>query len=255
LLRPARLGVLLAAALWLTGCATSSEPDPLQLQVEDMDSRLARIDRVVDSQGLVQMSQQLDSLQQQVRSLQGRIDELQNENETLRKQQRDLYADLESRLNGIAAASANAAAAAYSPGSGAADAQLAASASGDEQARYDAAFNALKNREYAAAVDGFRTLAAAYPNGALADNTQYWLGEAYYVTQEYDHAAATFQRVVTTWPDSRKAPDALLKLGYTQIEQKQVAAGKQTLQQVLSRYPDSDAAKLAAERLVTLPAG
>ncbi len=40
----------------------------------------------------------------------------------------------------------------------------------------------------------------------LADNTQYWLGEAYHVTQDYAQAAATFQRVLTCWPNARKAP-------------------------------------------------
>ncbi len=73
----------------------------------------------------------------------------------------------------------------------------------------------LKARDYGAAVEKFPSLASAFPNGQLADNTQYWLGEAYYVTQEYDHAAAAFQRVLANWPNSRKAPDALLKLGYT----------------------------------------
>ncbi len=69
-------------------------------------------------------------------------------------------------------------------------------------------------------------LPLAYPNGALADNTQYWLGEAYLITQEYDHAAAA---VPAVWPELaglRKAPDALLKVGYTQQEQGKSAYGK-----------------------------
>ena len=109
-------------------------------------------------------------------------------------------------------------------------------------------------RNYPAAVEGFRSLSAAHPAGKLADNTQYWLGEVYYVTQQYDLAAAAFQRVLTAFPESRKLPDALLKLGYTQIEQGKQAAGRASLQQLVTRYPDSEAAKLAAERLRRLPA-
>lgn len=124
---------------------------------------------------------------------------------------------------------------------------------GDEQTLYDRALEQLRARDYGAAAESFRSLAAAFPNGQLADNTQYWLGETYYVTQEYDHAVAAFQRVLSNWPASRKAPDALLKLGYTQLEQGKAEAGRATLQQVVSRYPDTEAARLAAERIAKLP--
>jgi tol-pal system protein YbgF len=227
------------SGLLLSACATEPAEDPVQVRLEDLDSRVGRIDRIVSNQSLVQMAQRLDSLQVELRTLRGRVDELQNENATLKREQRDLYADLDKRLS----------AAPVAPPAGVEQAPAA----GDEQSQYNKAFDALKARNYPAAVDGFRALAAAFPNGQLADNTQYWLGEAYYVTQEYDHAAAAFQRVLTTWPNSRKVPDALLKLGYTQIEQNKVALGRSSLQQVVARFPDSDAARLATDRLKKLP--
>jgi len=235
---------VVAAAVLLSGCALTPEEDPVQVRLADLDSRVGRIDRIVSNQSLVQMAQRVDGLQEEVRGLRGRIDELQNENAKLRKEQRDLYTDLDKRLKDAAAAATTAATA--SP-------QMASAAGGDEQTLYNRAFDQLKARDYAAAVEGFRSLAVAYPNGALADNTQYWLGEAYYVTQEYDHATAAFQRVLSSWPNSRKAPDALLKLGYTQAEQGKLPAARVTLQQVVSKYPDSDSARLAADRLAKLP--
>lgn len=243
----ARFAALLLPALLAAGCVTAPEEDPVLTRLEDLDSRVGRIDRVVSNQSLVQLAQQVESLQNDVRSLRGRVEELQNENTTLRREQRDLYADLEKRLQAatVAPPPADYPAAGGAPGA----------TPGDEQARYDRAFAELRNRNYAVAVEEFRALASAYPNGQLADNTQYWLGEAYYVTQEYDHAAAAFQRVLTAWPDSRKAPDAMLKLGYTQIEQKKLAEGRATLEQLVARYPDADAARLARERLQKLPAG
>jgi tol-pal system protein YbgF len=174
-----------------------------------------------------------------VRTLRGRIEELQNENVTLRKEQRDLYADLDKRLATQPPAAPSAAA--------------GSNAGGDEQALYTRAFDQLKARNYPAAIEGFRRLASAFPAGQLADNTQYWLGEAYYVSQDYDRATAAFQRVLSAWPDSRKAPDALLKLGYTQMEQGKLAAGRGSLQQVVNRYPGTEAARLAAERLAKIP--
>ncbi|HMA11221.1 MAG TPA: tol-pal system protein YbgF [Steroidobacteraceae bacterium] len=239
-----RLRALLAscAVLALAGCATTPEQDPVQVRLDDLDARVGRIDRIVSNQSLMQMAQRVDSLQEELRTLRGRVEELQNDNAVLRKQQRDLYADLDKRLTDAAAAAA-ASAAASGP----------AAPEADEQALYNRALEQLRARNYAAAVDGFRTLAAGHPNGQMADNTQYWLGEAYYVTAEYDQAAAAFQRVLSGWPNSRKAPDALLKLGYTQIEQNKLAAARATLQQVAGRYPDTDAARLATERLNKLP--
>ncbi len=224
--------------LVLAGCATTPEVDPVQLRLDDLDARVGRIDRIVSNNSLVQLSQQLEAQQQELRQLRGRIEELQNENAKLRQEQRDLYGDLDRRLN-----EARAVAATAPPPANPAD----------EQALYDRALEQLRSRDYAGAADSLRSLAASYPDGALADNTQYWLGEAYYVTQEFDHAAVAFQRVLTDWPDSRKAPDALLKLAYTQLEQGNAAAGRANLQQVIEKYPGTDAARLATERLAKLP--
>jgi tol-pal system protein YbgF len=205
------------ALVALGGCATTPEEDPVQIRLNDLDSRVGRIDRIVSNQSLMQMAQRVDSLQEEVRTLRGRIEELQNDNTVLKKQQRDLYADLDKRLTDAAAAPApNPAAPA--PGTPATD----------ELGLYNRALEQLRARNYPAAVDGFRALASSHPNGQMADNTQYWLGEAYYVTAEYDQAAAAFQRVLSGWPNSRKAPDAMLKLGFTQIEQSKLAADRLT---------------------------
>ncbi|MDQ2641042.1 MAG: tol-pal system protein YbgF [Pseudomonadota bacterium] len=224
--------------LVLAGCATTPEVDPVQLRLDDLDARVGRIDRIVANNSLVQLSQQIEAQQQELRQLRGRIEELQNDNAKLRQEQRDLYGDLDRRLN-----EAKAVAATAPPPANPAD----------EQSMYDRALEQLRARDYAGAVDSLRSLAAAYPNGAMADNTQYWLGEAYYVTQEFDHAAAAFQRVLTDFPNSRKAPDALLKLAYTQLEQGNAAAGRANLQQVIDKYPGTESARLATDRLSKLP--
>ena len=224
--------------LVLAGCATTPEVDPVQLRLDDLDARVGRIDRIVSNNSLVQLSQQIEAQQQELRQLRGRLEELQNENAKLRQEQRDLYGDLDRRLN-----EARAVAATAPPPANPAD----------EQVLYDRALELLRGRDYAGAADSLRSLAAAYPNGALADNTQYWLGEAYYSLQDYEQAGAAFQGVITNWPNSRKVPDALMMLGSTQSKQNRVPAARATLQQVITKYPESDAAKKAAERLAELP--
>jgi tol-pal system protein YbgF len=231
----------------LAGCSlTRSGEDPVQVRLNDLDARLTKIERIMSNQSLLDMAQHLDAVQAEVRTLRGQVDQLQNGSEAMRKQQRDLYADLERRMaeRGAAASVAGAGAPSGAPGGGAAT---------TEQGAYVQAFEALKNANYAAAITGFKQYLASYPTSDLADNAQYWLGEAYYVTRDYDNAAAAFRAVGERWPNSRKAPDALLKLGFTQYELKQRAEARATLTQVMQRYPGSEAARLAAERLKRLP--
>jgi tol-pal system protein YbgF len=123
-----------------------------------------------------------------------------------------------------------------------------------EQAVYNQAFDALKAGSYSVAITGFKDFMAHYPASPLAENAQYWLGEAYYVNHDYDPAANAFRTVLKKWPNSRKAPDALLKLGFTQYAQAQYPAARATLTDVTRRFPGSDAAKLATERLRKIPA-
>ena len=123
----------------------------------------------------------------------------------------------------------------------------------EEQTVYAQSFDALKAGSYSVAITGFKGFLSSYPSSPLAENAQYWLGEAYYVTRDFDSATGAFRNVLQKYPNSRKVPDALLKLGYAQLEQKKVGEGRATLQQVVQKYPGTDAAKLAAERLQRAP--
>ncbi len=251
---PAVLAALVMLAL-LAGCATSpSEDDPAQLKVNDLEARVGRLERSNANQ--VALAQHQDEVQATLRELQGRIEELEHSNEALAKQQRDLYADLDKRLGGGGAGAAGVAAgaAAGSAGSAQPEAGAAAGPSSTEQAVYAQAFDALKAGSYSIAITGFKDFLGTYPTSSLAENAQYWLGEAYYVNHDYDAAGGAFRSVLKKWPDSNKAPDALLKLGYTQFAQKQFPAAKATLTEVTRKYPGTDAARLAAERLKRIPA-
>ena len=243
-----QLSAALLMSLVLAGCSlTPDKEDPVQLKLNDLDGRVGRIERVVSNQSLLDMTQRLDAAQADLRTLRGRVEELENTNESLRKQQRDLYADLDKRVSSMSSGGGGAPGSLPSGG-----APVAGGSAGGEQGAYNQAFDALKSSNFPTAISGFRSFLSTYPTSALADNAQYWLGEAYYVTRDYGNATTAFERVLAGWPSSRKAPDALLKLGYTQVEQKRVDAARVTLQQVVTRFPGTDAARLAADRLQKL---
>ena len=247
---------VLAAALG-AGCATTPEEDAvLQAKLNDLDARIGRLERA--NQGQVEQAQRQEVQQTEVRELRGHLDQLEHDNAALRKQQHDLYADLDARVKALSAPGAAGggagAAGAAAGGAAAGDAPAGGAPSSTEQAVYSQSFDALRAGSYSTAITGFRDFLKNYPQSQLAENAQYWLGEAYYVNHDYDSAAEAFRTVLKKYPDAHKAPDALLKLGYTQFEQKQYGAARSTLNSVTQKYPGTDTAKLAAEKLKRIPA-
>ncbi|MDB6014397.1 MAG: hypothetical protein JWL65_6647 [Gammaproteobacteria bacterium] len=270
--QPCVVFVVAVVAALGAGCASApAADDPIQLKLNDIDARVTRIERIISNQSLVELAQHLDQVQADVRQLRGRVEELEYNSEAMHKQQRDLYSDLDKRIAALGGGSSGAAGAGGGAGSaaGSSSPQSAGSAgsptgaagsgadsggSSEEQTVYAQSFDALKAGSYSVAITGFKSFLSSYPASPLAENAQYWLGEAFYVTRDFDSATGAFRNVLQKWPDSRKAPDALLKLGYTQLEQKKTGEGRATLSQVVQKYPGTDAAKHAAERLQHTPA-
>ena len=77
---------------------------------------------------------------------------------------------------------------------------------------YETAFSQLRAGDYLKAEKSFREFLGAYPNDALYGNAQYWLGETYYVRNNFEQAARTFAQGYQRDPKGAKAADNLLKL-------------------------------------------
>jgi len=121
-----------------------------------------------------------------------------------------------------------------------------------EQGAYDIAFDALREGRYAESARRFSAFLEQYPQGELADNATYWLGESYYVTQNYQIALDTFRSLLAAYPQSAKTQDAMLKVGYCLYELKQWTEAEAALNDVVARYPGSTVARLAQGRLRAL---
>jgi tol-pal system protein YbgF len=256
--------------LVLSGCASTPEEDPvLQSKLTDLDTRLARIERVVSNNSLLQISNEMGDLRADLRAMRNDVDQLNHSFDANRKREQDLYADLDQRLRALesrsgagSGAGRNGVSGTGSAGGGA-PAGAAGSAGGDvvaggdggpgretgDSAAYQAAFTLLKNSQYDQAIAAFQQFVTTYPDSSLADNAHYWLGEAYYVNKDFTGALAAFQLVIDKYPQSRKVPDAMLKVGYCDYELKQWQAAKDVLSRLTANYPDTPAAHLAQQRL------
>ncbi len=245
---------------------------PAFAQKLSLAERVAQLEQESASRGSssgqanVELLNRLTQLQSEVQALRNQVEQLQNDNEQIKQRAREQYVDLDARLQKLEGgapgamagpppsvappAMAPAAAPALAPTS--AGPSVSAPPAADEQSAYGQAFDALKRGDYVSSARGFQSFLRDYPNAALAPNAWYWLGESYYVTQNYPVAQKAFEALLGQFPGSGKAPDALLKKGYCQIEMNQVEAGRNTLNQVIDQYPDTDAARLAQSRLRTL---
>ncbi len=240
---------LLALAVLGGGCQlVPPEEDPTHLKQVELDNRLTRVERVVDNQGLMNLMSQIDSLQKENRALRNDVETLRNSVEQGGERQRQLYLDLDQRLQALEKRGAVAAPAAAAAGG----ATAAAVAAGDDRASYQAAFDLLKQGRYEQGTQAFRQFLASYPQSSLADNGQYWLAESLYVAQKYKEALPEFEAVLSKYPQSRKTPDALLKVGYCNYELKRYDAARKALTSVVQGYGDTTAARLASQRLQTM---
>jgi tol-pal system protein YbgF len=250
------------AAIVASGCSTlSPTEDPVALRLTDMEARLIRIERVVENQSLVELSSEIERLRSETTALRGELETLRFETENSDSRQRELYVDVDRRLQSIESTPRAFEPASSSPGFGApaaaaagaaAGAAVAARPTGSDEQNYQAAFDLISARKYEEAGAAFQTFLTQFATSPLADNAQYWLAETHYVRGQFAEALPEFRKVLEQYPQSAKLPDALLKVGYCQIELGDRNAARTSLQEVMRQFPDTTAARLASQRLSSL---
>jgi len=229
----------------------------------------ARTGTTATNRSMVEMFGRLNQLQNELRQVRGDMEVINHELRGIKKRQRELYLDIDRRLSDLEAGSvrkdgslpandqaeqptpANVAGGTSSGGQ-APDTTQTLPPSREEKDAYRSAFNLLKEGRYNQSIKAFAGFLAQYPGSTYADNAQYWLGEANYVSRKYPAAVTEFNKVLTAFPNSSKVADAMLKLGFTHYELKEWAKAREILTAVVQKYPDSSAAKLADTRLQRL---
>jgi tol-pal system protein YbgF len=246
----------------------------IKTQQQTVDTRVGRLEEALKSQALLDLFAQIESLKAEVSRLRGQIEVLNNNVENSAKRQRDLYADLDSRIarieqhaggpaaaapptppavvNAPAPAPANATPSAPVAASQPAAAQVSAPVSGDAGAdarNYEAAQAQRRIGNYQGAIVAFQNFIKQYPKSNLAPRAQYWIGESYYAEKRFREAIFEFKKVIDQFPKSEKAPDALLKIAFSFDALGQADLARPFLDEVQQAYPKSNAAKIAKDRI------
>lgn len=202
---------------------------------------------------ITELTLQIDELRRENRELRGETERLGYQIEQLKRQQRDIYLDVDQRLGALAGDApagqgmSVGSATLVEPAAGAASTADRAAI----EAEYQAAYALLDpgTARYADAAAAFAAFVASHPDDPLADNAQYWLGEAHYVSQDNRAARAAFEALVERYPASAKVPGALFKIGRIQQAGGDRAGARASYQRVLDEHPESSAAGLARQQL------
>lgn len=273
---PHLVGFVLVAALAASACTPMVRPkgeeplSPEEIRLRGIETRVGELNKRV----LGVENKEETKLQDDLRALRGEVERLRYDLDGHSRQSKDLYSDLDRRLQRLEAAPSATvppyAAAAPSFDNGVIQPPLSgmpaqapvapplsmesrppttAGGAADEETAYLKAFDALKAGKYDSAITGFRAMLEKWPQGNFSDNAWYWMGESYYVKQQYRASLDAFNAMVERFPASPKVPDALFKAGLSQWSLKDTDAAKTAWRRVVKDYPNSNAAGLARQRL------
>lgn len=256
-------GLLVLALLVIVSPAAGTGPAvaaPLLQEIEALQRELARLRQELSdpSQAAATLPSgagadaqiRMQQLESRVAELTGRVEQMDHTVRQLQGRVDRLAADTEMRLSGDAGAAAGGAPPGGQPGTltqrdldqaaGRPQTAPAARPAGDPTAAYDAAFDLLKSRNYAAAERAFAAFVEAHPKHKLAGNALYWQAETHYARSDFSQSAIVFADAYRRYPDSAKAPDIVLKLGLSLAQLGKSAEACQALAGLAQRFPDAN---------------
>lgn len=108
-----------------------------------------------------------------------------------------------------------------------------------EQTEYAAALQLLRQEDYDPAVQQLRNFQRSYPTSEMADDAQYWIGESYFIQQDYNRAILEFNDV-SKYRRGDRRPDALVRQAEAFLEIGDWTDARLILRKVIEDYPFSD---------------
>ncbi len=248
-LKSRRAGLLLSCVmiLILSGCGIFAMPEQLEqnrAQIADLQRRHQALVRQLDA--LREMQEEQLALLREVRADDAtQFSELQRRVDTIEQMLKHSTRELERVARGMGNQSV---VMASSPSSPAAPDTVRVPIVAGERL-YDAAYSNLLQGRYPLAIMEFREYLQQFPDGDLADDSQYWIGESYYAQSELETAAQAFQILVDRYADSVRVPAAHLKAGFCYADLGEEELARAYLRRVVDEFPYSDEAIKARDRL------
>ncbi len=235
----------------------------VESQESSISDRLDRLERTLSTAGLIDLVEQIEELQQEVRVQRGELENLQFQIKKIQSEEDSSTAasseELLSKLpdgpetvSSVEDSDSLKNTSSLSLESNIIDSEPQPTAVISGENLYREAFGLLKAGKYLEAIEGFNDYLLKNPEGDFSDNSQYWLGEAYYVLQDYSEAIQQYRRLIQQFPDSKKSSHAMLKIGYCHEKLGSVTNALDALSELQELFPNSAAARLGRAKMEKL---
>lgn len=230
----------------VAGCATSRDIRKLQVQIDEvretqsnLERRIARIDSINTNE--VSGTRMLAAdLKQSLADVSGRLDQIDAR-----------LSDLDQRVAQPSHAGPSSPQVYTNPATTGMPANQAPPTTPgmDQQATYQAAYDAMGQEDYATAIRLFREYVAVTPQASDAGAALYWIGECFAADGQADSAITAFQKVIDMYAQSDKVPAALFRIGNLYEEKGDKKAAFPYYQRLRNEFPQSLEYQLLRKKL------
>jgi tol-pal system protein YbgF len=241
-----------SVGLTLTGCVTRADFDRVRRDQQEMRATLAdlqvsveQLSRRVDTMRSAQSDTKTRAEQERVRVLEQRLADM----EATRA-----VAEMTPTPGMDGEATATATPPPKVPGSEAAQIAMKREAATLSTAplSYQRAMQLYRDGQSEQSIQGFRDFLRGNPKSPLADNAQYWIGEAYFAQGDYNRSIIELNEVLLKYPQGDEVPAALLALATAFSTSGDKIDAKLVLQKLISDHPNSEEARIGRQQLQAL---
>ena len=238
------LGLSVTAVLLALPAVATSQ------RTKTLEQRVAKMERMLDSGTLLKLLQSVEELKAEVRELRGQLEQQQNSLSQVTDRQRDLYLDVDRRLQrievgGVAAGAAVGGVAAAGSGTApSAGASAPAGSTAGASSTASTGTSATAAVGVAAVGAGAATqTGTARPSSSSADPVKeqqaYQAAFNLLKAGRYDQAAKSFQKFLEAYPDGKFADNAQYWLGESYYVTRNFDSAMREFDKLVTLHPDS----------------
>lgn len=112
---------------------------------------------------------------------------------------------------------------------------------------YNSAFKQYAEKNYATAIEAFKTFIEKFPNDQDADNAQFWVGYANYHLENHRQSEFEFRKVLRNYQHREtkhgyKTPDTILMLGRIYLKRDKPIKARYYFEKLIELFPETRSA-------------